>query len=305
LRQREVDLQVVIVDDGSCDETPEVLRAVNDRRVRWHRHEQATGVSSARNTGLTMVNTPWVAFTDDDDLWAPSKLARQLESLRRVPEARWSCVGAVGVDASLRILHYETPPQASEVSAELLQNNCIPAGGSGVLASTTLAREIGGFDPQLSNLADWDMWIRLSLAAPVAAVPHPMVAYRVHAGGMAHGVSRTESELAMIEAKFANERAKRGVSIDWGAWYRYLARLCLRVGDQRAAARYYFRSGWAGQWTRCGVGMLCLMLPDVREWAKRRSRRSVPDAWAANAEIWLHELRDPPPVRRAVAAAVC
>jgi glycosyltransferase involved in cell wall biosynthesis len=98
LRQRDVDVRVVVVDDGSSDETPEVLGAIRDERVRWHRNERAGGVSNARNIGLGMVATPWVAFSDDDDLWAPDKLARQLASLRAEPGAGWSCVGSVVVD---------------------------------------------------------------------------------------------------------------------------------------------------------------------------------------------------------------
>ncbi len=210
LRQQDVDLQVVIVDDGSSDATPDVLRAIEDPRVRWHRQEQASGVSNARNAGLAMVDTPWVAFTDDDDLWAPTKLARQLESLRLAPEARWSCVGAVVVDASLRILRHEKTPKLAGLTDRVLKNNCIPAGGSGVVVATELARAVGGFDPQFSNLADWDFWIRLALQAPATAVRHPLVAYRVHATGMAHNVHRTEEELAIIGTKYAAERSATG-----------------------------------------------------------------------------------------------
>lgn len=303
LRQRNVDLRVVIVDDGSSDETPAVVRAIGDERVRWYRHEQPFGVSAARNRGLAMVDTAWVAFTDDDDLWSPFKVARQLEALRSAPEARWSYVGAVVVDSSLQILRHEKPPAAADLPARLLRNNCIPAGGSGVLASTTLVRDVGGFDTQLSNLADWDMWIRLALAEPSAAVLHPLVAYRVHTGGMAHGVSRTETELALIASKYADHRAQRGISVDWGVWYRYLARLQLRMGDQEGAAEYYFRAARAGQWTRYGVGMLCLAVPGLTGLADRRGRLRVPRTWAAEADNWLDELRHTTPPSQTVAAA--
>ena len=146
----------------------------------------------------------------------------------------------------------------------------------------------------MSNLADWDMWIRLALAAPAVSVVHPAVAYRVHASGMAHGVARTKTELALIESKYENERTKRGLSINWGMWYRYLARLHLRAGDQRVAAHDYFRAACAGQWTRYGVGVLCLVVPGLTRWADRRSRLRVPPRWAAEADAWLDELRTAP-----------
>ena len=142
------------------------------------------------------------------------------------------------------------PPRLAD---QVLKHNCVPAGGSGVLVSTDLVREVGGFDPQFANLADWDLWIRLALAAPATSVRRPLVAYRVHAAGMAHSVRRTQDELAVITAKYADERAARGISIDQATWYRYFARLHLRTGDQRAAAHSYFRAAQAGHWTRYSV----------------------------------------------------
>jgi glycosyltransferase involved in cell wall biosynthesis len=287
LRQRDVDLRVIVVDDGSSDETPEVLGAISDRRVRWHRNERSNGVSIARNTGLAMVDTPWVAFTDDDDLWAPDKLASQLQSLRSDPRARWSCVGSVMVDEQLRIFRHEPPPETTDLDDHLLRNNCIPGGGSGVLASTQLVRDVGGFDPAYSNLADWDLWVRLAFAAPATSLARPLMAYRVHATGMAHGVRRTEEELSAIIEKYADERTRRGLSISWPTWWRYLARLHLRRGDVRAAAGNYFRAARKGHYTRYAVGVMCLFVPNMSAWADRRGRLRVPRKWAKEADAWL------------------
>src|SRR4029453_9986037 len=71
LAQRDVDLDVVVVDDGSSAASPVALAALRADRHRWHRNVPPTGVSHARNAGLAMADTPWVAFCDDDDLWAP------------------------------------------------------------------------------------------------------------------------------------------------------------------------------------------------------------------------------------------
>lgn len=291
LAQRDVDLEVVVVDDGSSDATPVALEAMRDDRLRWHRNEHATGVSRARNTGVAMVETPWVAFIDDDDLWAPDKLARQLASLRLYPGARWSMVGSVAVDEELQILRHEEAPDSATLVQQVLKKNCVPAGGSGVLVSTDLVREVGGFREQFSNLADWDLWIRLALAAPATSVQHPLVAYRVHAGGMAHGVDRHEKEFAAIVAAYADERSRRGVSIDRGTWHRYVGQLHLRNGDQRAAAHSYFRAARTGQPTRYGVAALCLVVPSLRTWAHRRGRLRVPREWFEEAETWLDEIR--------------
>ena len=220
-----VDVRVVVVDDGSSDTTAAVLAGLEGRRIRWCRHDQPQGVSNARNTGLAMVDTPWVAFVDDDDLWSPAKIAAQLSSLQADSDARWSCTGAVVIGSSLSILRHERAPRSADLGAHVLKNNCIPGGGSGVLAATDLVRQVGGFDPLYSNLADWDMWIRLALASPATAVARPLVGYRVQASGMAHGVGRTEHELRCDHREVRRRARARGVSIDWGTWFRYLARL--------------------------------------------------------------------------------
>ena len=95
-----------------------------------------------------MAETPWVAFIDDDDLWAPDKLARQLASLRLHPNARWSMVGSVAVDEELQILRHEEAPESATLVQQVLKKNCVPVGGSGVLVSTDLVREVGGFREQ-------------------------------------------------------------------------------------------------------------------------------------------------------------
>ena len=79
--------------------------------------------------------------------------------------------------------------------------------------TTDLVREVGGFDEALSNLADYDLWIRLGLAASLAVVDRPLVGYRVHNSGMAHNVRRAEQELGYVEAKYRAVRRERGVDI--------------------------------------------------------------------------------------------
>jgi glycosyltransferase involved in cell wall biosynthesis len=79
-RQRDVSLEVIVVDEGSTDDTPAMLAALPDARVRVLRHETPRGVSVARNHGATEARGEWLAFLDDDDLWAPDKLSRQVQA---------------------------------------------------------------------------------------------------------------------------------------------------------------------------------------------------------------------------------
>src|SRR5690348_15222306 len=82
LSQTDVGVHVVIVDDGSADTTARELGAVAAARVQVLRHDRPKGVSAARNLGLAHVTAPWVAFLDDDDVWAPRHLALMLDAIR-------------------------------------------------------------------------------------------------------------------------------------------------------------------------------------------------------------------------------
>src|ERR687896_831399 len=79
LAQEDVEIEVIVVDDGSSDTTPDALAELADPRVRVLRHQRARGVARARNAGIAAARGEWIAFLDDDDLWSPRKLRLQLE----------------------------------------------------------------------------------------------------------------------------------------------------------------------------------------------------------------------------------
>ena len=141
LGQQDVEVRVVVVDDGGTLPYPGLL---DDARVRVHRNEVSRGVAAARNAGLDLVDTPWVAFVDDDDLWSPRKLRRQLDALAE-GGCRWACSAAVSFTDD-QILDIATPLPHDDLSGPMLSGNYVPGGGSGVLVSTQLIRQVGGFE---------------------------------------------------------------------------------------------------------------------------------------------------------------
>ena len=90
--QRDVALEVVIVDDGSKHDVAEALEGFLDDRCHVHRNGTSQGVSSARNRGIRAAQAPWIAFLDDDDLWSPDKLRLQL-AVAAAASARWVYTG--------------------------------------------------------------------------------------------------------------------------------------------------------------------------------------------------------------------
>jgi glycosyltransferase involved in cell wall biosynthesis len=285
LWQRDVDLEVVVVDDGSTDDTAEVVAALGDPRLRRVHHPTPKGVSAARNRGIAEAGGQWVAFVDDDDLWAPDKLARQLQAARDTGRA-WAYAGAVKVDIEQRLLGGSTPPPPpEEVMARLPRWNPMPGGCSNAIASSTLLQATGPFDRQLVNLADWDLWIRLARAGgPPALVPGPLVGYRHHGGNRSLDTDLIVREARMIERRY-------GTALDWGGIYRYLAWLCVRSGRRREGLRHFGAAAVRGQarWVASDLsGLLRDRLPVP---ALGRRRQDQHQRWGAEAEAWLASLR--------------
>ena len=231
LAQRGVDVRVIVVDEASEDDTLAWLAGVDDPRLHVVRHARSKGVATARNAGLEIVETPWVAFLDDDDLWAPDKLASQIDAAVRAGVA-WSCVGACVIDEAQEARYFQRPPRPEDCVDRLLLSNVVPGGGSGVVVRTETIRRIGGFDPNLGTLADWDMWIRLAIDGPPASVNRMLLAYMVHEKTMSRLAENVEAELEAISGRYADECGRRGLgpAVDMLLW---IAKMHWRAGRHR------------------------------------------------------------------------
>jgi glycosyltransferase involved in cell wall biosynthesis len=293
LDQRGVDIEVLVVDEGSSDGTADLVRSLGDDRVRLLRNDEPTGVSAARNRGIGAARAPWVAFVDDDDLWGPDKLRAQLGAVTAEPGARWACSGTVLVDGNLRVIGQQRTVFTGDVSERLLVANVVPGGGSGVLVATDLAKEVGGFDPDLSNMADYDMWVRLALAAPAAgAMDRPHLAYRVHEGAMSFDPDLVYDERRRIDDKHAYTRAERGLDADWASLHVWAGDRHQRAGRRLPGAVAYLRSVRTPSRWRFGVRAAeALLAPRAHRRRDDRRRRDVSADWMAEAEAWLAPLR--------------
>ena len=183
LEQQDIDHEVIVVDDGSSDETADRLGEVADPRLRVLRNEAPGGVAAARNRGVFEARGRWISFLDDDDLWSPRKLRAQLDAAESANAVFVYAAGG-GLDSARRFLYAVAPPEPATITRQLLRWNVIWCGCSNVMAKTDVTRELGGFDERLFQLADWDIWIRLALAGRAAAVQEILVGYVMHAKNM-------------------------------------------------------------------------------------------------------------------------
>jgi glycosyltransferase involved in cell wall biosynthesis len=293
LRQRGVSIELIVVNDGSTDGTASWLDRIagTDARIKIVHHERPRFISEARNAGIAQASGRWVAFCDDDDLWAPDKLATQLGALRS-SAARWGCTGIVVVDQRLEIAghHHVT---GGEVLADLLENNRIPSGSSAI-AELNLLREIGGFDPALPASEDWEMWIRLAQHSPLAAVDRPLTAYRLSLQTMSMDVNRMRASRSTIFKRYAELAVACGAKPDEATHERYLAKQLLRAGSRRRAASIFMTLAFRhGRWRELPRVAAALAAPRLTDKIGRaRAVAAVPTAWRRDAETWLRPIRE-------------
>jgi glycosyltransferase involved in cell wall biosynthesis len=284
LRQRGVDIEVIVVDDASTDDSAEMVSGLADRRVRLLRQSACRGVSTARNRGIAEASGDWVAFLDDDDLWAPEKLVRQLEVATQAGRT-WVYAGDVNVDDDLTVLSAFRPPTPEQVMEALPRHNPVPTGASNVMVRADALAEAGPFDPGLRRTEDWDMWIRLARTGPPAYVPHPLVAYRFHADNIAAETRDIVEEPVLLAARY-------GIPVDRAATYRRAAWASLRAGRRTRAIRHYARAvvlGDVKSVARAAVALLHPAAGSDRAFGLLRGARGD-ERWRAEAQAWLHEL---------------
>jgi glycosyltransferase involved in cell wall biosynthesis len=284
LRQADVDTEVIVVDDASTDDTAEMVSGLANRRIRFLRQPLCSGVSASRNRGIGEATGEWIAFLDDDDLWAPQKLTQQLEAAEAARRT-WVYAGDVNVDEGLRVLTGTPPPTPDEVMASLPRYNPVPTGASNVMVRADALAEAGPFDPQLRRTEDWDMWIRLARAGPPACVPHPLVAYRFHGANVLNDTKAIIEEPDLLAVRY-------GIPVDRAAMQRRAAWSCLRAGHRLCAARHYARAVALGDVKSLGRAAVALFHPAVgseRLFGLVRGAR-VGRQWKREAQAWLDEL---------------
>jgi glycosyltransferase involved in cell wall biosynthesis len=280
LAQEEVDLEAVVVDDGSSDDTAAAVRGHDDPRVTLVRREPSSGVAATRNAGIAAAHGRWVAFLDDDDLWSPRKLRMQLE-VAYAAKADFAYTAAVFVTPELDPIRVRSAPDPAKLLERLPYVNPVPAGGSTVIVRTELVRELEGFDERLSQLADWDLWWQLAEVGTAAACDEPLVAYVVHPGSMLSTDRRDVlRERDYLDSKHGvGEEARRHPDRIW--FWRWAAEGAVRAGHRGKAASLFLRGALAhrsGLDVRLALGTLVRGSPEKDgQQADRRLERTP--AW--------------------------
>jgi glycosyltransferase involved in cell wall biosynthesis len=197
---RPEELEIIIIDDGSTDQTPQIVDELygDHPQIRIF-HIENGGVAQARNFGLEKARGEFLAFLDHDDLWMPQKLRLQCEKMKANPHVgvvycNWLAVNENGEAMPLIYQHSQQSwwkPKEGKAypwvlmphPLEFLRNPILSM--SYPLVRSQLLRDIGGFDVEMVPSDDWDLWIRLSQITQFAYVPQ-VLAHYVHHDNQQH-----------------------------------------------------------------------------------------------------------------------
>jgi glycosyltransferase involved in cell wall biosynthesis len=183
------ELELLIVDDGSTDQTEELARSFGDQRVRYLKLPHM-GISRSLNVGLSEARAPFVAVQDADDWSEPERLERQVELLEHRPEV--AVVGARmhEVDGAGSPLAPRTAFAAGDVRGVLMRFNPIP--NSCACFRREAALEVGGYDPDYLYAMDYDLWLRLAERHPVVILDEPLATRSMSGGNVAARKERAQ-----------------------------------------------------------------------------------------------------------------
>ncbi len=203
LNQTYQNLELIIVDDGSSDNTVDLIKGYNGNRIKLIQQKNA-GSAKARNLGIEHASGLWIAFIDSDDIWLADKITKQLDHCF---DKVWSHTdmyfhGDI-YPAHTRATDF-TPKYAGLVFKKLLVENSI--GSSSVMIKKEIIEDFDGFNTKYRALQDWDLWIRIAAKHPICYINEPLVYYRTHSESISRNARKTlPYHIDLINRVFANE----------------------------------------------------------------------------------------------------
>jgi len=234
-------------------------------------YQQNSGVAAARNRGISESRGQYVAFLDADDTWRQDKLEAQVTALRKNPRYQACYTAFTVVSSDLRPLCVTRSKRHGGTLEDLLLRGNIIGSICTVLCGRSLLTAIGGFDPSLSQCADWDMWVRIARRTEFLYLDLPLATYRQHGANMSRNAGLLERDSLRVLEKgfgmpclndFINKRRRAAFARNY-----------------MVLAGTYFHAGCYGDSVRCAARAVILDARQLRRltgFPLRASRRLLP-----------------------------
>ena len=237
-------IEAVVVDDGSKDNTQEVLaRYADDPRVKII-HQENAGQTVAKNRGLAECTGAFVGFCDADNAWLPDKIASQLPAFEgsHPPSVVYGDLQFID-DKGEDLPTPKVQRHSGRITGRLLADNFVPF--NTCLVPRSIVDEVGGFDESLSMAIDYDLWLRISTRYEFLHMPKVMARYRIWGGQMSHRTGeRLDNALRMMD-KFLRNHEGAVTSAEarraWAYTYTTRGRWLAREG-RRSEAMFDFQA---------------------------------------------------------------
>ncbi|TMV50000.1 glycosyltransferase family 2 protein [Paenibacillus mesophilus] len=190
LAQTYDNFELIVVDDGSTDRTPEILGTIADSRVKKIRRTANHGAAKILNFAVGKADGDWIAIHDADDISMPERLSVQADYIRKRPElvavgSRIACIGGNGVDP-VQLRRAETNLNFGTGGEQLYRNRylvCPMCHGSSLFSKEAFLKA-GGYDPTYRIAYDYDLWLRLFQIGPIEKVEQVLYQYRIHSDSL-------------------------------------------------------------------------------------------------------------------------
>ena len=211
LNQTYQDFEIIVVDDGSTDNTGEIVKSFDNFKIRYISNSNNRGASAARNTGIRASQGEYIALLDSDDEWLPEKLDKQIKVLQnKSPEVGVAYSDVLYIDKNGKNMNRKlsNPGKEGYIYEDLLGENYVGT-PSALLIKKECFNRVGLFDDLLNAQDDWDMWIRIAKYYRFAFIKVPLVKYRLHSNRISENLELKIITENKILVKYTNELKKR------------------------------------------------------------------------------------------------